>query len=67
MLEAGESERIARDWFSLEQDPDSWARATYYSIFGHFRGMRSALSDATLRFDLAPGVRRRHAPKSCQK
>ena len=23
------------------------------------------LSDATLRFDLAPGVRRRHAPKSC--
>ena len=28
---------------------------------------RSILSDATLRFDLALGVRRRHAPKSCQK
>ena len=25
------------------------------------------LSDAALRLDLALGVRRRHAPKSCQK
>ena len=33
-------------------------------IFGDFRGMPlRALSDATLRFDLALGVRRRHAPK----
>ena len=26
---------------------------------------RRDLSDATLRFDLAPGVRRRRSPKSC--
>ena len=37
----------------------------FWQLFGACR--RSALSDATLRFDLALGVRRRHAPKSCQK
>ena len=38
-----------------------WSAITIYTL-ATFRGMR-ALSDATLRFDLALGDRRRHAPK----
>ena len=35
----------------------------FWRLFGACRQRTRALSDATLRFDLALGVRRRHAPK----
>ena len=58
----------------VDDDQRAWISDSIFGDFsGHADGERRgldrirALSDATLRFDLALGVRRRHAPKSCQK
>ena len=52
-------------FFFISEHADGERRGACADLKGPKDTSHRDLSDATVRFDLALGVRRRHAPKSC--